>query len=72
MNNLKKTRRELVEEALSLREALRSQEDRDKGLAFESTMITSAMDAILVVDEAQNIVQFNSAAEQVFGYTASD
>ena len=51
MNNLKKTRRELVEEVLSLHEALKLQEDHDKAQAFEASMIASAMDAILAIDE---------------------
>lgn len=71
MNNLKKTRRELVEEVLSLHEALKLQEDHDKAQAFEASMIASAMDAILAIDEAQHIIQFN-AAEPVFGYKALD
>lgn len=40
--------------------------------AMEASLIASAMDAILAVDEAQNIVQFNAAAERVFGYQAAE
>jgi PAS domain S-box-containing protein len=37
-----------------------------------SSMIKSAMDAILTVDENMKIVAFNSAAESVFGCAAAD
>ncbi len=37
-----------------------------------SSMITSAMDAIVMVNEANLIVLFNPAAERMFGYTAAE
>jgi two-component system sensor histidine kinase/response regulator len=37
-----------------------------------SGLIDSAMDAIVSADEHQNIILFNHAAEQVFGYRAAD
>jgi PAS domain S-box-containing protein len=72
MNNLKQTRRELVEEIHALREAIRFQKDPAEWTSLESNMIASAMDPILAIDEAQNIIQFNAAAERIFGYKASE
>ena len=37
-----------------------------------SAIIDSAMDAIITVNEAQNVVQFNRAAEQLFGCTQGE
>jgi len=59
--------KELLEEIRSLRAALKFQSEQAES---QPTMIAAAMDAIVAVDEAQNIVQFNAAAEQIFGYQA--
>ena len=59
----------LLEEVRSLRAALKYQSEQAES---QSTLVAAAMDAIIVVDEAQNIIQFNVAAEQVFGYQAVD
>src|SRR5215216_4889676 len=72
MNNLKKSRRELNDELLSLGEAIRLQEYHSWGQTLEASMIASAMDAIIAIDETQNIIQYNAAAQHIFGYKASD
>jgi PAS domain S-box-containing protein len=35
-------------------------------------LLDSAMDAIIAVDEAQNVVMYNRAAERIFGWTAAE
>ncbi len=45
-----------------------AQEDQEK----LSGLVNSAMDAIISMDEQQHITLFNRAAEQVFGYRASE
>jgi len=44
----------------------------DNAAARLSGMLDSAMDAIITVDEAQQIVLYNRAAETIFGWPASD
>ena len=46
-------------------DALRASEER------VAAIISSAMDAIITVDEQQRVVVFNAAAEQIFGCSAS-
>lgn len=50
----------------ALNSALQDADDRYR------LTIDSVMDAIVSVDEAQNVVMFNTAAEQMFGVSAAD
>jgi len=52
-----------VGQKLAVRRALENAEAR------VSSVVESAMDPIVSVDESQRIVQFNAAAERVFGWT---
>src|SRR6478736_10163588 len=40
--------------------------------AWLAGLLDSAMDAIITVDEAQNIVLYNRAAERIFGWPAAE
>ena len=60
----------LLDESQSLRAELeRVKSERDLA-NVQAGIVASAMDAIIVIDEMQNIVHFNGAAEKVFGYSA--
>jgi PAS domain S-box-containing protein len=49
---------------------LKAEQDQLQHQLQLSSMIDAAMDAIVMVDAAQNITLFNFAAEQMFGYSA--
>lgn len=51
-------------------ERKRAQRELEQSKQRFSSMIATAMDAIVTVDEARQIVLFNSAAELMFGYSA--
>jgi PAS domain S-box-containing protein len=59
-------RRQAEDQAEEMRDAL------DAARARLGAIIDSAMDAVITVDEQQNIVLFNRAAEQVFGVRRED
>jgi len=64
---LVESRRRAVESELATQiDALRTSEERLAGI------IGSAMDAIITVDEQQQVVLFNRAAEQIFGCSATE
>ena len=44
----------------------------DNATARLAGLLESAMDAIITVDEAQNIILYNRAAETIFGWPAAD
>src|SRR5690349_2385215 len=71
MSDQNKTKKELLDELQSLRATLQFQ-NKVNAQAMDTHMIASAMDAILAIDEHQNIVQFNGAAEQIFGYKMAE
>lgn len=55
-----------VTDQKSAQEAIQETQQRLSGI------ISSAMDAIITIDEAQRIIDFNAAAERMFGCPASD
>jgi PAS domain S-box-containing protein len=52
--------------AVAVREVLVTEKRTEASEAQLAAVVDSAMDAIITVDEAQNIVLFNSAAEKIF------
>lgn len=60
----------LQAEVQSLRAEVERLKRENEATAWQAEIIASAMDAIIVIDEAQTIVQFNESAEKIFGYTA--
>ena len=55
---------------VAAREVLVAEQRTEASEARLAAIVDSAMDAIITVDEAQHIVLFNRAAEQVFGVRA--
>lgn len=58
--------------ALAIGDAIeRSQSERHAGEIIRSTMMQASLDAIVVVDETGKIIEFNPAAETMYGYPRS-
>ena len=57
---------------LAAREVLLAEHRTEESQAQLAAIVDSAMDAIITVDEAQNVVVFNRAAEQIFRCTRSE
>jgi PAS domain S-box-containing protein len=72
MHDSKKTKVQLVKEIKVLQKEVSSQQTLLQSALLQSGVVASALDVIIVIDKAQNILQFNNAAEQVFGYTAAE
>ena len=51
---------------------LQANRDVADSRARRANIVESAMDAIITVDAEQNIVEFNNAAEKMFGYARAD
>jgi PAS domain S-box-containing protein len=60
-----------LREAAGRREHQRAEAERRMAEARFAGVLATAAEAIIVMDESQKIVLFNSSAEQIFGYTAS-
>jgi PAS domain S-box-containing protein len=59
-------------EASDVTERRRAEEARRKSEALASAVLASALDAVIIVDHHGMVVEWNRAAEQVFGYSRTD
>lgn len=59
--------------AMSIGDAIeRSQTEAHISEVFRTTMLQAALDGIVVIDESGGIIEFNPAAEQMFGYRKNE
>ena len=72
MDDRKKSRVQLIEELDTLRQIVALKTDRALMETLHSSLVSTAMDAIILVDSQQRILEFNTAAETIFGFSQSD
>jgi PAS domain S-box-containing protein len=59
-------------EASDITERRRAELARRKSEALASAVLASALDAVIIIDHCGVVVEWNRAAEQVFGYSRTD
>ncbi|HZY31914.1 MAG TPA: PAS domain S-box protein [Candidatus Methylomirabilis sp.] len=83
MNDEKKTKEQLIDELVGLRQRITSLETSENELKqakhalkaakdYAENLINSSLDTIISTDENRNIVEFNHAAEEAFGYSKAE
>ena len=83
MNDEEKTKEQLIDELVGLRQRITSLETSENELKhakhalkaakdYAENLINSSLDTIISTDENRNIVEFNHAAEEAFGYSKAE
>jgi PAS domain S-box-containing protein len=72
MDDTGKSREQLIDELEVLRNLVAFQKDSLSSQMLYSRLVASAMDGIILIDDRQNIVEFNAAAGEIFGYQAAE
>lgn len=68
MDDQEKTQEQLIDELQALREMVALKTNATKMQTLHSHLLATAMDAIVLADSQQRILEFNAAAEKMFGY----
>lgn len=83
MRDEEKTKEQLLSELQQVRDQLAKSEqllqqpkqrntDYSINLNWETSFLTTLLDAVIIFDENQNIIFFNKSAEKIFGYEANE